>query len=273
MRVWILGTGSSGNLLIVDVQGTRILIDAGIGPKKAAIRMRDLGADLFPRGADAIVVTHEHADHCAQLESLAKALQCPKRDTSNEARVHLHEGIRAERVRHRFETRTFKMHTALAIGPVTVEALAIPHDAPQVAIRVTAGDVSFGYATDLGSNTRGLGAFLGACDAVLLEANYCPQMLAEGPYPTKLKGRISGPLGHLSNEQTGEIVQDISRHGHPRIVLCHLSKLNNEPELARRVVSSACPQMDVSVIEHGEPKILDVVRTHRRAAKQLSLGF
>lgn len=272
MRVWVLGTGSSGNGLLVDVQGTRIFIDAGIGPKNASIRMRELGGDLFPRGADAIVVTHEHADHCGQLESLAKALKLPKRD-HGEAGILLHEGVKAERVRHRFETRPFASSAPLVFGALTLEALAIPHDAPQVALRVSAGDVSFGYATDLGSSTPGLAAFLGACDTVLLEANYDPAMLADGPYPVKLKRRIAAPTGHLSNEQTGDILADVSRHGRPRVLLCHLSKLNNTPELARRAARAACPAMDVSVLEHGEPKVVDVVRTRHRAAKQLSLGF
>jgi ribonuclease BN (tRNA processing enzyme) len=114
MRVWVLGTGSSGNLLLVDVQGTRIFLDAGIGPKRASMRMRDLGADLFPRGADGIVVTHEHNDHCAQLEALAKALQFPKIDFG-EPRVYLHDGVKAERVRNRFETRSFKVGAQVSI--------------------------------------------------------------------------------------------------------------------------------------------------------------
>ncbi len=273
MRVWVLGTGSSGNLLLVEVQGTRIFLDAGIGPKKAAIRMRELGGELFPRGADAIVPTHEHNDHCAQLESLAKALQMPKKDFG-EPGVLLHDGMIAERVRHRFETKTFAMnHGSVSVGPITIESLGIPHDAPQIAIRVTAGELSFGYATDLGSSNGKLAAFLGACDTVLLESNYEEKLLDEGPYPLKLKRRIAGPLGHLSNEQTAALLAEVARHGHPRVLLCHLSKLNNTPELAQRAARAACPALDVSVLEHGEAKIVDVVRTRHRAAKQLSLLF
>ncbi len=273
MRVWVLGTGSSGNLLLVEVQGTRIFLDAGIGPKKAAIRMRELGGELFPRGADAIVPTHEHNDHCAQLEALAKALQMPKKDFG-EPKILLHEGMLAARVRHRFETKTFAMnHASVSVGAITIESIGIPHDAPQIAIRVTAGGVSFGYVTDLGSSTAALPAFLGACDTVMIESNYDEGMLNEGPYPAKLKRRILGPLGHLSNEQTAALLRDVARHGRPRVLLCHLSKLNNTPELAQRAARAACPTLDVSVLEHGEPKIVDVVRTRHRAAKQLSLVF
>lgn len=272
MRVWVLGTGSSGNLLLVEVQGTRIFLDAGMSPKKASIRMRELGGELFPRGADAILPTHEHNDHCAQLESLSKALQMPKKDFG-EPKILLHAGLTAARVRHRFETKTFAIGGSVSVGPVTIESHAIPHDAPQIAVRVTAGDVSFGYATDLGSSAPGLPAFLGGCDTVLLESNYDEKMLNEGPYPPKLKRRIVGPHGHLSNEQTGALLAEVSRHGRPRVLLCHLSKLNNTPELAHRAARAACPTLDVSVLEHGEAKIVDVVRTRHRAAKQLSLTF
>jgi phosphoribosyl 1,2-cyclic phosphodiesterase len=108
---------------------------------------------------------------------------------------------------------------------------------------------------------------------VLLESNYEEKLLDEGPYPLKLKRRIAGPLGHLSNEQTAALLAEVARHGHPRVLLCHLSKLNNTPELAQRAARAACPALDVSVLEHGEAKIVDVVRTRHRAAKQLSLLF
>jgi len=273
MRVWVLGTGSSGNALVVDAGETRIWLDAGIGPKNASIRMRSLGGDLFPRGIDGIVVTHEHGDHAAQLESLGRAFSLTKRD-HGEPRIHLHEGIDgipAARVRHRFATARFDLGRPLTIGAIVVEAVAIVHDAPQVAIRVSSGGVSFGYATDLGSISNGLAAFLASCDTILLEANYCPLLLSESAYPLKLKRRIASATGHLSNEQAGELVGQIAKLGRPRVVLCHLSRENNEPELARKVVQSASRECTVSVLGHGEPRVLDIVRSPSRAAKQLSL--
>lgn len=273
MRVWVLGTGSSGNALVVDAGETRVWLDAGIGPKSASIRMRSLGGDLFPRGIDGIVVTHEHGDHAAQLESLGRAFALPKRE-HGEPKIHLHEGIEGiptARVRHRFATARLDISRPLTIGSVVIEALAIVHDAPQVALRVSSGGVSFGYATDLGSISDGLAPFLASCDAVLLEANYCPRLLADGPYPLKLKRRIASATGHLSNEQTGELVAQVAKLGRPRVVLCHLSRENNEPELARSIVQSGARELSVSVLGHGESRILDIVRSPSRAAKQLSL--
>lgn len=272
MRVFVLGTGSSGNALIVEADGTRLWVDAGIGPRAASMRLRALGHDLFPRGVDGVVVTHDHGDHAAQLESVAKALQLPKRD-HGDARIHLHEGISAHRVRTRFETARFPATGSVQIGALTVEALPIAHDAPQVALRVTGGGVSFGYVTDLGSTSSALAAFLGGCDTILLESNYCPRMLAAGPYPQRLKQRISSHTGHLSNEQTAALVGEIGGRGRPHVVLCHLSKVNNDPARARAVVSEACTWNRLGVLEHGEARELSVVRTRERAAQQLSLRF
>ena len=257
--MWVLGTGSSGNALIVESGDTRLWVDAGIGPRAAASRMNALGGDLFPRGVDGVVITHEHGDHCAQLESLGKALSLPKRG-AGEAKIFLHDGIGADRVRARFETARLTVSSPLTIGDLTVEAMEVSHDAPQVAFRFRAGDTRFGYATDLGSFTSALAAFLGNCDTVLLEANYCPSMLASGPYPSSLKRRISSATGHLSNEQTAELVSATRYYGSPAIVLCHLSRGNNEPGLAQRVVASARPDLDVQALGHGEARILDVGR-------------
>ena len=99
MRVWFLSSGSSGNVAIVESNGARLLVDAGLGPKVCATRMRQLGADLFPRGVTAIVVTHHHGDHIAHLEPLARALRVP---------VYLHAGISASRVRARYDVRPYR---------------------------------------------------------------------------------------------------------------------------------------------------------------------
>jgi hypothetical protein len=85
-------------------------------------------------------------------------------------------------------------------------------------------------------------------------------MLEASPYPASLKRRIASPTGHLSNEQTAELVSDTRYFGRPNVVLCHLSRGNNEPELARRLVASARADVDVSVLAHGESRVLDVGR-------------
>jgi phosphoribosyl 1,2-cyclic phosphodiesterase len=266
MRVWLLGSGSSGNAAIVESSGGRLLVDAGMGPKKAADRMRALGGELFPRGVDGIVVTHDHGDHAAHLEPLARALRAP---------VFLHDGIPAERVRRRYDVRAYERGGSFRVGPFEVASFIIPHDAPQVALRVGAGGLRFGIATDLGHVPRGLDRFLGLSDEVLLEANYCPELLRDGPYPQSLKKRVTGGLGHLSNAEAAALAQALSPSRVRRLWLGHLSLVNNTSARALFEVREKAPLLETEVISHGIPQLLEVRAgwMGRGHAEQMALPF
>ncbi|HEX7663681.1 MAG TPA: MBL fold metallo-hydrolase [Polyangiaceae bacterium] len=262
MRVYVLSSGSSGNAAIVEAEGTRILLDAGIGPKKAVVAMRALGEDIYPRGFDAIVVSHHHGDHCAHLEPHARASGAP---------VYLHAGVEAPRVRRRFEVREYDAGAHFKVGALTVRTIPLPHDAPQIAISVASGSRRFGIATDLGYAPKPVVDFLGACDVVMLEANYCERLLDAGPYPPKLKRRVAGDLGHLSNDQTAEIARALMRQRVARLYLCHLSRSNNSPARALETVKARATGLHVEVVPHGAPFLVDVVASGR--VEQLSLAF
>jgi len=270
MRIWLLSSGSSGNAAIVEVGGGRLLVDAGLGPRAAAARMRALGGDLFPRGVDGIVITHEHGDHIAHLEPLARALRAP---------IFLHEGISSPRVRSRYDVRSYAAGESFSVGPFEVATFRIPHDAPQVALRFgsSAGSdgLRFGLATDLGHVPQGLEAFLGVCDEVLIEANYCPDMMREGPYPPHLQRRVTGHLGHLANDQTAAFAASLSATRVRRLWLGHLSRVNNTPALALKHARASAPDLEIQVIHHGEPRILDVERGRSGLARaeQMALRF
>lgn len=266
MRIWLLSSGSSGNAAIVEAAGGRLLIDAGIGPRVAATRMRLLGGDLFPRGVDGIVVTHQHGDHIAHLEPLARALRAP---------VYLHAGITALRARRRFDVRPYVAGEPFDVGPFQVSAAAVPHDAPQVALRVTAGGLSFGLATDLGHVPVSLAPFLGECDEALIEANYCPTMMREGPYPLHLQRRVTGNFGHLANEQCASLAASLVGSRVARVWLGHLSRVNNTPALALATVKALAQGLDVQVIPHGVPQRLDIRAGlgARPRASQMALPF
>jgi phosphoribosyl 1,2-cyclic phosphodiesterase len=270
VRVFVLGSGSSGNGILIEAGGSRILIDAGIGPKVAARKMRELGCDLFPRGVDAVVVTHQHGDHFSQAEPLARALRVP---------LYLHVGISASRVRARWEVRDYRAGVPFRVGAFELSALVVPHDAPQMAIAVTSDEgIRFAIATDLGHVPPELPPFLGACDAALVEANYCPAMLDVGPYPEHLRRRIRGGLGHLANEQTAELAGLLARTRLGKLYLGHISRSNNSPERALAVVKPRCAGFDVEAVPHGATRVLEIVRSARprfaRAmGEQLALGF
>lgn len=263
MRLYVLGSGSTGNAVLVQAGDTRVLVDAGLGPVACVKRLRALGADLFPRGVDALVVTHEHADHAGHVLPLAKALRCP---------LVLHDGIAAPVARRRFPVVRLG-GGPVDLGELRIEAFPLPHDAPNVALRLSSRDRSVAYATDLGHAPAGLAPFLAASDAVLFEANHCHEALAVGPYTERLRRRISSNVGHLSNVEAGLLVRDVRALGDPLVALCHLSQVNNSPELALRDVGRLAPLARLTVLPHGEPVVVDVERARTRAAVQLALGL
>ena len=266
MQVWVLGSGSSGNCLVAEAEGERLVIDAGMNPTRATERMRAIGADFVtsrpPLGA---FVTHDHGDHAAHALPLARAVRAP---------LFAHEGVRLERARSRVEVRPYVPGRPMPLGPFLVESLPLPHDAPHVALRVAAGSRRFAIATDLGHSTREIRAFLAGCDLVFLESNYCPRMLEIGPYPLRLKRRVGGPLGHLANEQTAELAATLQDTRVSRLVLVHLSRANNTPDRACATVSSRAPRLPVEALPHGEPRRFEVAPgTWPKAAGQLAFTF
>lgn len=266
MQVFVLGSGSSGNCLVVQSEGERLLVDAGMNPTRATERMRALGADLVTSRAPlGLFVTHEHGDHAAHASPVARALRAP---------LYLHEGIPAMRARQRLEVRSYVPGRPVPLGPFVVEALPVPHDAPQVALRVSAGGRRFGIVTDVGHATRELRAFLAGCDLVFLESNYCPHLLETGPYPPSLKRRVAGPIGHLANDQAAELARSLEDTRVARLVLVHLSRTNNLPERALDVVASRVRRLPVEALPHAEPRRFEVAAGHwSAAAEQLGLAF
>jgi phosphoribosyl 1,2-cyclic phosphodiesterase len=276
VRVFVLSSGSSGNGLLVEAEGTRILIDAGLGPRVAANRLRELGRDLFPRGVDAVVLTHHHGDHFAHAEPLARALRVP---------LYLHPGISASRIRARWEIREYRAGVPFRVGNLEISALVIPHDAPQVALSIGSATEEdgprFAIATDLGHAPAALTPFLARCDAALVEANYCPAMLDVGPYPEHLRRRIRGGFGHLANEQTASLAASLVGSRLAKLYLGHISRSNNSPERALAVVRPRCVGIALEAVPHGAPCAFDVAphdrtaraRPGRMAGEQLGLGF
>jgi phosphoribosyl 1,2-cyclic phosphodiesterase len=263
MRVYVLGSGSTGNCAIVESDGARVVLDAGMNPTAAGRALRALGTDVVDRGVETvgIVVSHHHGDHIAELLPLARALRVP---------VYLHAGIVATKARARTEVRPYVPGAAFDVGPFVVETVAVPHDAPQVAIRVDDGVSRFGLATDLGHAPRWLPQFLGDCDGALVEANFCPELLAVGPYPPRVQDRVRGPFGHLANEQTAELARAMQARRIARLWLGHLSRSNNTPDRAIAAVAPRCRTLPVDVIPHGTPRALEVPRGR---AHQLALPF
>lgn len=268
MKAFVLGTGSSGNALLVEAAGLRVLVDAGLGPRALEERFAALGGSLGPRQGpsapptiDAVIATHHHGDHFAGVEKVARAYG---------AAVYLHDGISAARLRRRFPVNRYVPGTPFRVGPLTIATEHVPHDAPQVAVRIDDGDRAIGVATDVGRATPRLVALLATCDAALVEANHCPEMLAFGPYPPSVQQRVGGGFGHLSNQQTAELASRLVGSRLERLYLGHLSRSNNTPERALETVAAAARRIKVEVLDEGAIAVLDVKRTR---SFQLGLPF
>jgi phosphoribosyl 1,2-cyclic phosphodiesterase len=267
LRIFVLGSGSSGNCLVAEAEGERLLIDAGLNPTRATERMRTLGADLVTSRAPlALFVTHDHGDHAAHALPVAKALRAP---------VFAHDGAVLDRVRRKADVRRYVPGRPVAVGPFIVEALCVPHDAPQVALRVAAAGRRFAIVTDVGHVTRELRALVEGCDLVFLESNHCRHLLESGLYPPHLKRRVGGRLGHLANDQAAELAVSLEDTRVAHLVLVHLSRSNNTPERALDVVASRVKGLKVDVLPHAEPRRFDHSKGAERPARaeQLTLGF
>jgi len=240
MLVHVFASGSSGNSLLVSEQNTGLLIDAGISMRRIqqAITLTGLG----PHEIGGVLITHEHSDHILSLSALVSRLRLP---------VYAPHTV-ANRLRGKYpelEDRlvVIPVGEPFSVGPLCVTAFHTPHDTDEsVGYRVEGAGV-FALATDMGCVTEEIEAGLCGADTVLIEANHDPELLISGPYPFPLKRRILSERGHLSNDDCARLARYLAENGTRRIILGHLSRENNRPELALRTVSAALEGLDAEL--------------------------
>ena len=232
LRFRVLGSGSTGNATLVEAGETRILIDAGLGPRSLAERLQDAGVD--PASLAAIFVSHEHSDHsrgAAPFSAKWGVRLAGSRGTYAAAGFGAVE-IAGYDVLSAGVTRQ--------VGALAITAVALPHDAAEpLAFVVAANGQSLGHATDFGQVSRSMVEAFRPCDALLMESNYDAAMLRDGPYPWSLKERILGPLGHVSNDDVARYLGSGLGETCRTVVLAHLSQKNNHPEVARMAAEVA----------------------------------
>lgn len=229
MRFCSIASGSSGNCIYVGSETTHLLVDAGISGKRVESGLNFL--DLTGRDVDGILVTHEHSDHIAGIGVLLKRYNIPIYATKGTI-----EAMRKTTALKDADSELFvevREDEKLTIKDMTIHPMHISHDAAQpVAYRIGYGSKRVGVCTDLGVYNDYTVECLKGLDALLLEANHDVNMLQVGPYPYYLKQRILGNRGHLSNENAGKLLNSIVHDKLGTIMLGHLSKENNLPELA-----------------------------------------
>lgn len=241
MRLCSIASGSSGNCIYVGTDTTHVLVDVGISRKRTEEGLKSLG--ICPGELDAIFVTHEHSDHISGLGVFSRKYNVPIYATTRT--VDAIKGARSLGEIDGELFQTVKADERFTIKDMTVNPMRISHDAADpVAYRFSYGRQKIGVVTDLGTYNDYTVECLKGMDALLLEANHDVNMLQVGPYPYPLKQRILGDRGHLSNENSGRLLSRLLHDKLQYIVLGHLSKENNMPELAYETVKLEITQSD-----------------------------
>ena len=232
LTLCMLSSGSKGNSIYISDGSTSILVDAGLSGIEIERRMKS--KELNPEKLDAIVISHEHADHIHGVGVLSRRYSIPvyiSKKTFKAASPFLGKIN---------EFKKFECGEKFTINNLTFHPFSISHDAEDTAgFTVSLNSTKIGIATDLGIATTMVKEHLKKCSVLILEANHDPDMLANGPYPWPLKQRIKSRTGHLSNEQSKALLQEIQHDALEHVILSHISETNNTPQKAISVVGQA----------------------------------
>lgn len=226
-----LYSGSSGNSLFVQTENTKILIDAGESAKKITEALSLINVDV--NDLDAILITHEHSDHVKSLGTLSKKYNIPIYANSKtwDAMPEQSNKILESNKKYFSPSENFD------IGDLKIYPFEIPHDAANpCGFNIFYNNKKISIATDIGHMTSSVIHKLEDSCFILLESNYDPNVLKCSNYPYLLKERIAGPNGHLPNIEAGKTVSYLINSGLKNVMLGHLSKENNFPELAYKTV-------------------------------------
>jgi len=249
-----LNSGSNGNCYYIGNHTEAVLIDAGISCRETEKRMRNLGLRMDK--VKAVFISHEHIDHIKGVEVLAKKHNLPVYITA----VTL--GNTHMRPAPHF-VRNFIAHEAVTIGSLKVTGFPKWHDAADpYSFVIDTGDIRIGVFTDIGAPCEHVIAYFSGCHAAFLETNYDEQMLENGRYPYHLKKRISGDHGHLSNTQAVELFNNYRPSFMTHLLLSHLSKDNNHPDVALAAFAPHSGNVAVSVASrYNETEVFHITGT------------
>jgi len=240
MKLTVLGSGSTGNAVLIVAGETRVLVDAGLSAKEIARRLALVGEDV--QRLDGVLVTHEHGDHAGGLRVLLQSVDCPVYISAKTHDAYVSERFKVatdeprrrvaalnNRVEQIESSRDFR------IGEIDFHPFTIPHDAADnFGFTATHQGVKIATLMDFGRITTLITEQLRGCAAILIESNHSRDMLkACETYPWELKQRILSRLGHISNEDVAEWLRDGFDGMADYIILGHLSQRANNPYLAK----------------------------------------
>lgn len=231
LKIMSIASGSHGNCTYISSETTHILVDAGVNLKRISDALKAIGVGITDLSG--VVITHEHDDHISGLSALSNA----------GVKVYAHERVMPHIARRigpiPFENVDF-FDAGFEIGDIAVYPFRIPHDTVYpLAYTFVSGGARVSVATDIGHITEGILSNLKGSQVVLLEANHDVEMLMKGSYTQRLKTRISGANGHISNDCAANVATVLAHSGLKTLILGHMSEENNCPELAFSTVLSA----------------------------------
>ena len=269
-----LNSGSNGNCYYVGNDKDAILVDAGISCREIEKRMKRLG--LAMTKVRAVLVSHEHWDHIRGLPVLSKKFSLPVYITEP---THINGGLELN-AQH---IKSFAAYEPIVIGELSITAFPKFHDAMDpYSFIITCNGIKVGVFTDIGWPCEHVVRHFSQCHAAFLESNYDEDMLQNGRYPYYLKKRISGEKGHLSNKQALDLFKSHRPTFMSHLLLSHLSKENNSPEIVEQlfnahangikiVVASRFKETEVYCIENTQHQIPRAIKL--LAPQQLQLAF
>ena len=270
MKFTVLGSGSTGNSVVICTEKTKVLVDVGLSAKETLRRLALVGVDFST--LDAILITHEHGDHAGGLRVLLNTVKCPVFISGETQNAYLREKAnklngepqkRADTLKNRVveieSSRDFR------IGDIDFEPFSVPHDAADnFGFVAKSAGVKVATVLDFGCFTTLIKDKLRNCDGIVIESNHDRDMLKTCPiYSWDLKQRILSSSGHISNEDLAEWLLNEFDGAARQIVLAHLSQRANEPHLARLTAQTALQmrsplfraETDITISYHREPTV------------------
>lgn len=248
LRCALIGSGSAGNATLVQAGATTVLVDCGYSIRSFEERAAALNFD--PAALTAILVTHEHDDHVGGVDALSRRYGVP---------VYATRGTRVAnevRIGPLPDWQEISSHASCRLGDLEVVPVPVPHDAREPSQFVfAAGAARLGILTDIGSLTPHVIRQYRTCDAMVLEFNHEPELLQKSAYPSRLKKRIGGDYGHLSNAQSRALLRAIGGQRLRHVVAAHLSERTNHPDLVVQALEAA-------VAEDGLPISFSIAAQH-----------
>ena len=252
-KLTVLGSGSAGNATLLQCGEGGVLIDAGLSYRQVAARLSDTG--FPPERVKGIVLTHAHGDHARRAGLFSRKHAVP---------VYATEAVRADlgnvEVAEWRPLRVGRRHDLIGMW---FQPFAIPHDASEtVAFRIETADGTIGFATDIGVMTRALIECFRDCRVLVVESNHATELLRVSPYGRSTRARIAGATGHLSNESLADFIRNDLGRAVRCLVLVHLSRVNNVPEIAEmtcREALAACGRENVRVVVTRQDTIAPTV--------------